>query len=258
MRTNRVKQLLKSGNPTVGSMLNSGSPLIAEILAHAGFDWLIVDLEHSENDLANLQAMLQAISTTATIPFVRLPAQDVVFIKRSLDLGAYGIVVPQVESVMEAEAVVKATRYPPIGRRSWGTPRGLLYGGPDYFTRAADEIMVVAMLETAAGVQNARQIMAVEGVDACFVGPNDLSISLGHSPEATPLSPEVERAIEAIKSGAEAEGKAAGIQTYTATALNERLRQGFTFVGLSTDIRFLSTAAKSAVSEVKRIGIPSI
>ena len=258
MRTNRVKQLLKSGKPTVGSMLNSGSPLIAEILAHAGFDWLIVDLEHSENDLANLQAMLQAISTTATIPFVRLPTQDVVFIKRSLDLGAYGIVVPQVESVIEAEAVVKATRYPPIGRRSWSTPRGLLYGGPDYFTRAADEIMVVAMLETAAGVQNARQIMAVEGVDACFVGPNDLSISLGYSPEATPLSPEVEKAIETVKSGAAAEGKAAGIQTYTATALNERLQQGFTFVGLSTDIRFLSTAAKSAVSEVKRIGIRSV
>ena len=245
MRTNRVKQLLKSGKPTVGSMLNSGSPLIAEILAHAGFDWLIVDLEHSENDLANLQAMLQAISTTATIPFVRLPTQDVVFIKRSLDLGAYGIVVPQVESVIEADAVVKATRYPPIGRRSWGTPRGLLYGGPDYFTRAADEIMVVAMLETAAGVQNARQIMAVEGVDACFVGPNDLSISLGYSPET-------------VKSGAAVEGKAAGIQTYTATALNERLEQGFTFVGLSTDIRFLSTAAKSAVSEVKRIGIRSV
>ena len=119
--------------------------------------------------------MLQAISTTATIPFVRLPTQDVVFIKRSVDLGAYRIVVPQVESGSEAKAVVEATRYPPIARRSWGPPRGLLYGRPDYSTRAADEIMV-AMLETSAGVQNASQTMAVEGIDACFIGPNDLSI----------------------------------------------------------------------------------
>ena len=233
-------------------MLNSGSPLIAEIMAQAGFDWLIVDLEHGENTLANLQGMLQAISTTSTIPFVRVPTQDVVFIKRSLDLGAYGLIVPQVESAVEAQDVVKATRYPPYGRRSWGTPRGLLYGGPDYFTRAADEIMIVVMLETSAGVESARQIMALDGIDGCFIGPNDLSISLGYPPEATSLNPEVEKAIQAIKHCALAEGKAAGIQTYTSVAANERLLQGFTFVGLSTDIRHLSTAAKAASAEVSR------
>src|SRR5262245_44189536 len=119
MRVNRVKQLIKTGQPTIGSMLNSSSELVAEIIAHRGSDWPSVDLEHSENTLANLQGILQAISTTATIPLVRLPSQDVVFIKRSLDLGAYGIVVPQVESVAEAEAVVKAARYPPQGKRSW-------------------------------------------------------------------------------------------------------------------------------------------
>lgn len=249
MRTNRVKQLIKSGQPTVGSMLNSGSPLIAEIMAHAGFDWLIVDLEHSENSLANLQGMLQAISTTSTVPLVRLPTQDVVFIKRALDLGAYGLIVPQVESALEAAVVVKAARYPPHGSRSWGTPRGLLYGGPDYFTRSADEIMVVAMLETRAGVENARQIMGINGIDACLIGPNDLSISLGHPPEAVQLNPEVEEAAQAIKHSALAEGKAAGIQTYTSIAANQRLQQGFTFVGLSTDIRYLSTAARTAAAE---------
>jgi 4-hydroxy-2-oxoheptanedioate aldolase len=237
-------------------MLNSGSLLIAEIMAHAEFDWLIVDLEHSENSLANLQGLLQAISTTSTVPLVRLPTQDVVFIKRALDLGAYGLVVPQVESVAEAEAVVKAARYPPRGNRSWGTPRGLLYGGSDYFTRSADEIMLVAMLETRAGVENARQIMAVDGVDACFIGPNDLSISLGYPPEAgSMLHPEAEKAVQAIRQSALAESKAAGIQTYTPMSANERLHQGFTFVGLSTDIRYLSGASKLAVSEVKRAGI---
>src|SRR5262249_48009446 len=191
------------------------------------------------------------ISTTSTIPFVRLPSQDVIFIKRSLDLGAYGIVVPQVESAAEAEAVVKAARYPPHGKRSWGTPRGLLYGGQDYFRKASDEIMIVAMLETQAGVQNSREIMATDGIDACFIGPNDLSISLGCPPETTPLSPEVERAVQVVKNSAVTEGKAAGIQTYTSAAVNERLLQGFTFVGLATDIRFLSTAAKAAISQVK-------
>jgi 4-hydroxy-2-oxoheptanedioate aldolase len=252
MRTNLVKQLIKSGQSAVGSMLNSGSPLIAEIMAHAGFDWLIVDLEHSENSLANLQGMLQAISTTSTIPLVRLPTQDVVFIKRALDLGAYGLVVPQVESAVEAEAVVKAARYPPRGSRSWGTPRGLLYGGPDYFTRSAGEIMLVAMLETRAAVENARQIMAIDGIDACFIGPNDLSISLGHPPEAAQLNPEVEEAVQTIKRSALAEGKAAGIQTYTSVAANQRLQQGFNFVGVATDIRYLSTAARTAAAEIER------
>ncbi len=252
MRPNTVKQKLKARKPTVGSMFTLGSPLAAENLAHAGFDWLTVDLEHSENSLDNLQGMLQAVCTTDTIPLVRIPCQDVVFIKRALDLGAYGLIVPQVESAAEAEAVVRATRYPPRGFRSWGTPRGMLYGGSDYFYRSADEILIAAMIETRKGLDHAREIMSVDGIDACWIGPNDLSVSLGYFPEVAKLEAEVEDAISSIKECAIAEGKAAGIQTYSAEAVNRRIKEGFTFIGLATDIRFMAEAARKAISQVER------
>jgi 4-hydroxy-2-oxoheptanedioate aldolase len=252
MRPNTAKRKLKAGQPAIGSMFTAGSPLIAEIMAHKGFDWLAVDLEHSENSLANLQGMLQAICTTPTIPLVRIPCQDVVFIKRALDLGAYGIIVPQVETAEQAEAVVKAASYPPRGFRSWGAPRGLLYGGDDYFFGAGNEILIAAMIETRRGVQNVTEIMSVDGIDTCWIGPNDLSVSFGHSPEVRELEPDVEEAIETIKQGALAAGKAAGIQLYTAEAANRRIAQGFSFIGLSTDVRYIGEGAGAMLSRVVR------
>jgi 4-hydroxy-2-oxoheptanedioate aldolase len=162
---------------------------MAEALGHAGYDYLIVDLQHGENNLGNVQGMLQAVSATPAIPMVRVPANMPVYLQRTLDLGAYGIVVPLVDTRADAEAVVASVRYAPTGGRSWGPVRGAIYGGADYFAQSPDELLVIVMLETAAGLRNARDILSVPGIDGCFIGPNDLSISQGFAPEMAQLFP---------------------------------------------------------------------
>ena len=143
MRKNLVKQKLRRGEPSIGTWISTGSPVIAEILAHAGFDWLTVDMEHSAVDMENLLTCFYAISTTDTVPFVRVPWNDPQVLKRVLDTGAYGVVVPNIKSPEEAEQAVQACRYAPEGFRGVGGIRGRLYGGPDYFQHANEEIAVV-------------------------------------------------------------------------------------------------------------------
>ncbi len=132
MRPNGTKQRLATGQPAFGLFVSSASGLTAELVGDLGFDWVLVDLQHGENNLGNLSPMLQAVSTTAATPFVRVASNDPTVIQRALDLGAYGIVVPLVNTPAEAEAAVRAAKYPPRGERSWGPIRGALYGGPDY------------------------------------------------------------------------------------------------------------------------------
>lgn len=255
MRPNETKRKLDAGKPAFGLFLSSASPLAAEIAGGAGFDWLLVDLQHGENNLGNLSGMLTAISTTAATPFVRVPANDPMLIGRAFDLGAYGVVVPMVNSVAEAEAAVRAARYAPGGERSWGPIRGALYGGPDYFAAANDTLMLFGMLETAGAVANAREILAVPGLHGCLVGLNDLSISLGISPEGVgseTLPAPLEDALAAILDACAVMGKIPGVQLYGAAAVNARVRQGFRFVGMGTEMRLMRGAADSVLQGVER------
>ncbi len=183
MRPNETRRRLASGEAALGLFVSSASGLAAEVTGGLGFDWVLIDLQHGENNLGNLSQMLQAVSCTAATPFVRVASHDPMVIGRALDLGAYGIVVPLVNSRAEAEAAVRAAKYPPRGERSWGPIRGSLYGGPDYFAHADAETMVVAMLETREAIDAARDILATPGLDGCLVGMNDLSLSYGGGPE---------------------------------------------------------------------------
>ncbi len=257
MRPNETKRLLAAGRPALGLFVSSASPLVAEIVGSLGFDWTLIDLQHGENNLGNLSGMLTAVSATPATPFVRVPVNDAMLIGRALDLGAYGIVVPLVNSGAEAEAAVHAAQYPPRGGRSWGPIRGALYGGADYFAGAGEEILLFAMLETAEGVANARDILATPGIDGCYVGLNDLSIALGLAPEGGDggaLPPPVEEALTAILAACRETGKIPGIQLYGAGAVNARLRQGFRFVGLGTELRVLRGAAAALLRAVEREG----
>ena len=150
MKTNWVRQKLRAGQPTIGCFLGLSSPNVAELLAHAGFDWLVIETEHNSLDSAEIEHMLMAISSTETIPLVRIPSSNHVFIQRALDMGALGILVPFVKTVEEAEAIVKATRFPPHGTRSWGPLRASSYtlDTEDYFYRANDNILIALILET--------------------------------------------------------------------------------------------------------------
>jgi len=257
MRPNLVKRRLAQDLPVLGTMCSLASPLMAESLGHAGYDFLIVDLQHGESNLGNVAAMLQAVSSTAASPIVRVPDASPLHIQRVLDLGAYGVVVPMVETRAQAEAVVHSVRYAPHGQRSWGPIRGALYGGADYFSGSPATLLTLAMIETARGLANVDEIVAVEGIDGCFIGPNDLSISLGFPPEQLALPSEVEAAIARIAAAARAAGKSAGIQVYSAAAARLRFDAGFRFVSVQSDIRMTRAAAAELVGGLRGSRPPS-
>src|SRR6266545_3811876 len=179
MRENRVKRMWQAGQPALGGWLTVPSSLSAEVMAHAGFDWLCVDMQHGVIGYQVAVTMLQAISTTETVPFVRVPWNEQGTIMKALDAGAYGVVVPIVNTAAEAAAAVAACRYPPLGIRSHGPIRAALYGGRDYIARGNDEVLCIVQVETKESVENLDEILAVSGVDAVYIGPADLSLSLG-------------------------------------------------------------------------------
>jgi 4-hydroxy-2-oxoheptanedioate aldolase len=182
MRENTVKTKWRAGEITYGAWLTIPSSLSAEALAHQGYDWICIDMQHGAIDYAAAFSMLTAMGATPTIPFVRVPWNDFSIINRVLDAGAMGVIVPMVNSADEARAAVSACRYAPKGARSWGPIRASIAFGADYFQRADDEIACIVMVETKQAVERLDDILAVPGIDAVYVGPSDLSITLGLPP----------------------------------------------------------------------------
>jgi 2-keto-3-deoxy-L-rhamnonate aldolase RhmA len=181
--TNRVRRMLQEGKRTAGAWLQIASPFTAEILAQAGFDWLMIDMEHGPADILTLVSLLQAMNGTGVVPLVRAPWNDFVIIKRILDTGVAGLLVPYVNTREEAEAAVRACRYPPQGIRGVaGSPRAQGYGQrvQEYLERANDEILLLTAVETPAAVDNLDEILAVGGVDGIFIGPMDLATNMGY------------------------------------------------------------------------------
>ncbi len=256
MRPNRMKRAIKEGKPALGIMIGSVSPLAAEAVAKTGFDWVMIDLQHGEPQLSNVVSLLQGISTTDATPFVRVPINAFAPINRALDLGAYGIVVPLVNTPEDAAAAVHAARYPPLGARSYGPIRAALYaGGDDYFSASNDEVALIAMIETAEGVKNVREIVGTDGIDGCYIGPNDLSISYGVSPggdTGEAMAEPVETAMATVLTACKEAGKAAGIHVYNAKAANRRFKQGFNFVSISNEINLMRAAVAAEFKGVER------
>jgi 4-hydroxy-2-oxoheptanedioate aldolase len=255
MRPNKVKQLWKEGKPSVGSWMNLGSPLCAEIMSHLGFDWIAVDAEHGPVEMETIQYMFVALSTSDTVPMIRVPGNDPAVINRVLDAGAYGIIVPMVNSREDAERAVQACRYPPLGSRSMGFGRADQYAGKDYKAHANEEIALVVQIEHIDAVTHIDEILSVPGIDALFIGPADLAASmsipvvLGDNPD-----PRHQEAIRRIMAAAKAHKIPAGIHVATAEDVNRRIREGFQFIALGTDVFFLTGAARAALGQVKREG----
>ncbi|MDP2949317.1 MAG: aldolase/citrate lyase family protein [Chloroflexota bacterium] len=250
MRPNKVKQQWRQGQPSVGTWLSLGDPLAAEILAHVGFDWLTVDMEHNAIDLADAQALFQAIATTDTVPMVRVPWNDPQIIKRVLDIGAYGVVIPNVKDRGEAEQAAQACRYPPQGIRGIGTLRGHLYGGPDYTDRANEEIAVIAMIEHIDAVARAEEIMTTPGIDAVFIGPNDLAASMGLPLGLDNPHPEHQAAVARVLEAGKRLGLPVGIHCGSVQAVNQRIAEGFLWLALSSDAGLLAGAAHQAFQQL--------
>src|SRR5260221_14455562 len=183
-RPNGVRELWQAGKPVINSWLGIPSSFSAEVMGHAGWDSLVVDMQHGMIDYQMMVTMLQGISCPSTTPLVRVPWNDPAHIQKVLDAGAYGIICPMINNRAEAEKFVSSMRYAPIGSRSSGPIRASLYGGADYHAKANDIVVAFGMIETVEAMENLDQILPGKRFDAVYVGPNDLSVPLGYAPGA--------------------------------------------------------------------------
>ena len=233
---------LRAGEPLVGSIVTMPLAGIAEIVADAGFDWLWIDMEHGPLDLLHVEAMLRAKGGAAAI--VRAPANDPVWIKRILDTGADGVLLPHVDSAAEARAAVAAAFYPPRGQRSFGVSRAHGYGPRmnEYLESSPDETTVMIQIESAAAVRDIDAILTTDGVDAAVIGPFDLSGSLGHLGEIT--HPEVQGAIDSVLAAGKKHGVPVGIFCGSAELARGYLARGFSPIAVGVDSMLLAAAAR--------------
>lgn len=252
MRRNTAKQIWAEGKPVLNGWASIPSAYCAEVLGHQGLDVVTVDMQHGMVGLDAAISMFQALSATPAVPFARVERNDLALVNKLLDAGAYGIICPMVSTPQEARHFADACRYPPAGNRSFGPARGLLYGGADYFTHANDEIVALAMIETVEGLDNLDAILAVEGLDGIYVGPNDLCLALGAAPRAESDDPRVVAAIRQIVERCRAAGKSAGIFCSSGDAAAMRVEQGFNFVTPGNDANLLGKAVRGEVEVVRR------
>jgi len=248
---NTFRRDLLAGKSLIGCWASLASNITTEILGYAGFDWLLLDGEHAPNDYASFISQLQALKDSPSAPFVRPQWQDTVVIKRLLDIGFYNFLIPFVESAEQAQKAVAATRYPPQGFRGVGTAhRSNRYGfNTDYFKHVNDDICVTVQIESKAGVEAAADIAAVEGVDALFIGPSDLSAAYGAMLQ--PNLPEVQAAMQEILAGARKHGKACGILAPVEADARKYLEMGMTFVAVGGDTGLLRGAAVALAQRFK-------
>ncbi len=241
MRTNQVKEKLKHGEPVLGAWLSLPSVPSARIMARLGFDWLVVDMEHSAQNPVLMGDMVATIADAGTCaPIVRVPTNSVEWFKWALDAGAWGVVVPMVNTREEAQRAVEFSKYPPLGARSIGGAFGPYGFGitdwPDYARTANNEIIVIVQIESALALENLGSILSVPGIDVAFVGPNDLHAQLGLTPSSDGAEPEFMDALERIKAGARQHHVALGIFSSNGEAAAERVRQGFQMISVTTDV----------------------
>lgn len=229
-----------------GMWLSSGSALVAEICAGAGLDWLLIDMEHSPNDLHSVLAQLQAVAPYPATTVVRVPFNEPVIIKRVLDLGAQTLLVPFVSSADEARAAVSAAHYPPVGVRGVGSAlaRSSRWNRvQNYAQDAADHVSVIVQIETAAGVEAAGQIAAVQGVDGVFIGPADLSASMGWLGQQS--HPDVVAAVHRTFSAVKAAGKPVGVNAFDPQMARSYVRAGADFIAVGADVLVLAQGAQA-------------
>jgi len=252
--TNHLKARIRAGKPSFGALLNFGDPLVAEMMAAAGYEWLMVDTEHGPIDLATLATMFATITRYPVAPLVRVPSLDVNEVKRVLDAGAWGVMAPMMKTRADAELLVSSCKYPPRGVRSLGSGRFAMSFKTDpqtYFQRANDEVMVIVQIEHADAITNIDAMLSVPGVDACYVGPNDLMASMGLAPSLEPPFPEFEEAMQRVLRTAKKYGVAAGIHCATPATVNRRIAEGWLMTGLGNDQSLLRAGAQAARAAIK-------
>jgi len=253
VKPNNIRTVWEKKGAVVNGWLSIPSTFSAEVMAHLGWDSLCVDLQHGLIDYQMAVGMLQAICTTDVTPIARVPWNDPALIMKMLDAGAYGIICPMIQTREECERFVRACRYAPIGYRSSGPIRAAVWAGDDYHEKADDTILTFAMIETVEGVKNLDAILTTPGLDAVYIGPSDLSITLGGKPGLDQTNPKVVEAIDTILAGCKRHGIHAGLHTGSPAYAKAMIEKGFEFVTLLNDSRLLTQAARKVVEETKSI-----
>ncbi|MGK0240261.1 MAG: 4-hydroxy-2-oxoheptanedioate aldolase [Candidatus Pelagisphaera sp.] len=225
-----------AGDKLVGTFVNTGSPMSAEIAGNTGLDWCLFDMEHGVGEWESLNHQVGALNGTRTAPLVRVPGLDSVYFKRALDLGAHGVMIPSVNTAEEAREAVSFSRYPPYGVRGVsGMTRCAGFGKKldERLQSAHENTLIIAQIETKSGLENVESIAAVEGIDMLFVGPMDLSVSLGIARQLE--HPDFRAACAKVVEAAKRHGKASGALVIDGNKLGECFDEGFTFVGIGSD-----------------------
>ena len=248
---NQFKRALKAGKPQIGLWSSLSSNYTVEVIAGAGFDWILLDTEHSPTDLENLLTQLQAAAPYPAHAVVRVPWNDMVTMKRVLDIGAQSLLVPYVSTRTEAQSAVSYTRYPPAGVRGVaGTTRATRFGRvKDYAKRAHEEICLLVQVETKSALDNVEAICGIEGVDGVFIGPADLHASMGHTGEVAhpKVKPLIDDAIRRIRKC----GSAPGILTPNEADARHWLECGALFVAVGADVGILARGAEALAAKFK-------
>ena len=253
---NAFRRLLKSSGsqPPIGSWISSASPIVAEAMGVAGFDWGVVDMEHAPMDIMQVVQLLQALGNTKMVSVVRVPWNDAVVVKRVLDAGATTVLFPFVQNAEEARSAVATTRYPPAGQRGMsGMSRGARFGTvPNYLKTANADMGVIAQLETPQALAQLEDIAAVDGIDALFIGPADLSASMGHVGQFT--HPEVMQAMADAARRCKAVGKAVGTVGGTPDVVTQYRAMGYDYLAVASDIGLLMQGAAAALAALRMSG----
>lgn len=248
---NTFRSRMLADKPLIGCWMSLASNIVSEVVGYAGFDWMLLDAEHSPNDIHTLLNQLQSLKDSTSAPVVRPAWNDAVQIKRLLDIGFYNFLIPFIESAQQAQAAVAATRYPPQGIRGVSiAQRSNRYGyEQDYFARINDNICVMVQIESRKGIDACADIAAVEGVDCLFIGPSDLSAALGHF--GHPQHPEVQEAIRFITECAKSKGKSVGILAPLEADAQRYLSMGIHVTAVGSDLGLLKSTSSGLCARFK-------
>ena len=251
MKPNKIREIVAGGGKVLNAWCSIPDAYVAEAIAHQGFDSVTIDLQHGAIDYQSAFHMLQAISTAPAVPLARVPWNEPGILMKLLDSGAYGIICPMINTAREAAQFVGTCRYPPQGFRSYGPNRVVHYAGADYAQNANAHVLLLAQIESREAVENLEEILAVPGLDGVYVGPGDLSLSMGAPPSMAPTDPAVLAAIARVRECTAKRGLIAGIHTDGPATVLKRYAEGFDLCSMQTDMRMLIDATKAAVGAVK-------
>ena len=253
MKTNPVKRKLQEGQPSFGTWLSLGDLFATRLLARMGFAWLTLDLEHSPIDWSQAAMIFAAIADAGGVPLARVPKGNHDYIKRTLDAGAWGIVVPMVDTVEQAKIAIAAAKYPPTGNRSLGGGMHSLNFGcssPEYYKQANDEILVVLQTESPTGVANAEAIYSLPGVDAIFVGPVDLRAQMRKPDGTEATDEEFEAMLQRVIAAGKKTGTPTGMHVMDPQAALDRAKQGMQFIAVGSELRMMTERAGEIVRPI--------